>query len=161
MIGYPDIRDYVPVCRDRIQCDRDEAEKMGLFCMDLEEQEYLSIFKDCISSIQDPGIPIDPEVFKNVIAKGHLKADAELRLYGEYIQDRYGNTFSVKEAYPVSDDVYYISAKVYEEAVFYPFRRRCGCQLFLMEPSGRLVNTGCLYSSRIADVQGVRMIPKI
>lgn len=72
VIGYPDIRDYVPVCRDRIQCDRDEAEKMGLFCMDLEEQEYLSIFKDCISSIQDPGIPIDPEVFKNVIAKGHL-----------------------------------------------------------------------------------------
>ena len=161
VIGYPDIRDYVPVCRDRIQCDRDEAEKMGLFCMDLEEQEYLSIFKDCISSIQDPGIPIDPEVFKNVIAKGHLKADAELRLYGEYIQDRYGNTFSVKEAYPVSDDVYYISAKVYEEAVLDPFRRRCGCQLFLMEPSGRLVNTGCLYSSRIADVQGVRMIPKI
>lgn len=393
VIGYPDIRDYVPVCRDRIQCDRDEAEKMGLFCMDLEEQEYLSIFKECISSIQDPGIPIDPEVFKNVIAKGHLnficgcegmeiqkqirqshpesmrelvsffsstcekaeafyralfvyrsaylkyrfplnyisayishfpdkmrsikydavckdlvfldpdinvseadcfverdsirlglkstgvsgktvenilqerregfflsaddlmnrvklsdreaeclndagvfqniggpvsdrsvpvvedppeepdkdlipmegvvlkteekiskdgsmiasvrmgtssgevyamffakayekyagllKADAELRLYGEYVQDRYGNTFSVKEAYPVSDDVYYISAKVYEEAVFYPFRRRCGCQLFLMEPSGRLVNTGCFYSSRIADVQGVRMIPKI
>lgn len=40
--------------------------------MDLEEQEYLSIFKECISSIQDPGIPIDPEVFKNVIAKGHL-----------------------------------------------------------------------------------------
>jgi len=92
---------------------------------------------------------------------GLLKADAELRLYGEYVQDRYGNTFSVKEAYPVSDDVYYISAKVYEEAVFYPFRRRCGCQLFLMEPSGRLVNTGCFYSSRIADVQGVRMIPKI
>lgn len=54
------------------QCDRDEAEKMGLFCMDLEEQEYLSIFKECISSIQDPGIPIDSEVFKNVIAKGHL-----------------------------------------------------------------------------------------
>lgn len=393
VIGYPDIRDYVPVCRDRIQCDRDEAEKMGLFCMDLEEQEYLSIFKECISSIQDPGIPIDSEVFKNVIAKGHLnficgcegmeiqkqirqshpesirelvsffsstcekaeafyralfvyrsaylkyrfplnyisayishfpdkmrsikydavckdlvfldpdinvseadcfverdsirlglkstgvsgktvenilqerregfflsaddlmnrvklsdreaeclndagvfqniggpvsdrsvpvveeppeepdkdlipmegvvlkteekiskdgsmiasvrmgtssgevyamffakayekyagllKADAELRLYGEYVQDRYGNTFSVKEAYPVSDDVYYISAKVYEEAVFYPFRRRCGCQLFLMEPSGRLVNTGCFYSSRIADIQGVRMIPKI
>lgn len=72
VIGYPDIRDYVPVCRDRIQCDRDEAEKMGLFCMDLEEQEYLSIFKECISSIQDPGIPIDSEVFKNVIAKGHL-----------------------------------------------------------------------------------------
>lgn len=45
---------------------------MGLFCMDLEEQEYLSIFKECISSIQDPGIPIDSEVFKNVIAKGHL-----------------------------------------------------------------------------------------
>ena len=69
--------------------------------------------------------------------------------------------FFAKEAYPVSDDVYYISAKVYEEAVFYPFRRRCGCQLFLMEPSGRLVNTGCFYSSRIADIQGVRMIPKI
>lgn len=92
---------------------------------------------------------------------GLLKQDTEVRLYGEYIQDKYGKTYSVKEAYPVSDDVYYISMHQYEESILYPYRRRCGCQLYLMELSGRLVNTGFFYSFKINSIKGVRKIPKI
>ena len=90
-----------------------------------------------------------------------LKVDTEIRLYGKYIYDKYGMTFSVKEAYPISDDTYYILSQDYKEELFVPFRRKCGCQLYLMNGTGKLVNTEAYYSSEISSICGVRVIPKI
>lgn len=90
-----------------------------------------------------------------------LKVDAAIRLYGKYIYDKYGMTFSVKEAYPISDDMYYILSQDYKEELFIPFRRKCGCQLYLMNDTGKLVNTEAYYSSEISSICGVRVIPKI
>lgn len=90
-----------------------------------------------------------------------LKVDTEIRLYGKYVYDKYGMTFSVKEAYPISDDTYYILSQDYKEELFIPFRKKCGCQLYLMNDTGKLVNTEAYYSSEISSISGVRVIPKI
>lgn len=90
-----------------------------------------------------------------------LKVDTEIRLYGKYVYDKYGMTFSVKEAYPISDDTYYILYQDYKEELFIPFRKKCGCQLYLMNDTGKLVNTEAYYSSEISSISGVRVIPKI
>lgn len=90
-----------------------------------------------------------------------LKVDTEICLYGKYVYDKYGMTFSVKEAYPISDDTYYILSQDYKEELFIPFRKKCGCQLYLMNDTGKLVNTEAYYSSEISSISGVRVIPKI